>query len=131
MKPLKALLAWIGHNPARVAAIATVVLSWLASAGVPATIVGGLGTILAAGLGVGLHSVVTPVTTLVSAVNDAATQSAAAVAQGLGGDAAGAVGTLTAAGTKVATTAASDVAGAVLKGLGVSRHALPSTPVGK
>lgn len=122
MKLLGPVLAWVGHNPARVAAIATVVLSWLATAGVPAAVVGGLGTILAAGLGVGLHSVVTPVTTLVSAVNDAATGAAAAVATGLGEATAGAVGDLTLAGTTVAATAATDVAGAVLTGLGVSRR---------
>lgn len=119
MKALKVVIAWVKGNPTRTAAIAVVILGWLASAGVPDTVVGGLGTILSVLLGTALHGAVMPLATAEAQVEVAAGAAAQEVAEQLTDVAAGVVGEVTPAAAEVvadATTNAVNSAMTTLSG---------------
>lgn len=120
---MNVVLAWAKRNPTRVAAIAIIVIGWLAIAHVPGVIVGGLGSIVGILTGTAVYNAVTPVANLVEATKAAASKAATAVAQGLTEETAGAVGEVTDTATTVAAIAAIDATHEVLKDLGVGRRA--------
>lgn len=118
---MSTVLGWVKGNPARTMAVATVVLGWLALAGVPAGVVAGLGTILGAVLAVPVHNAVTPVSNLVPVAQSAAARAASATARALSDETAGVAGSITDTGAQVAAMAAIEATHSALKELGVSR----------
>lgn len=121
---MKSVIAWCKGNPTRVAAIATVLLSWAAVVGVPDTVVGGLGTILAIIIGGPIYNAVTPVATAVKTARSAALDAAAQVASRLDPETAGAIGTITDHAVVLADTAADSAATAALRAAGIKRKDL-------
>lgn len=119
---------WAQDHPTRAAAVATVVLSWLALAGVPEVVVGGLGTILAAVIGTTVWGAVTPVRRVAGHVQAAAEKAAVDVATRLDRDVAGPAGQLGDAATGVAIEAAQDATTAILSAAGIKRRDRRSDP---
>lgn len=121
MRTLHRVWALVRSEPARAAAVATVVLAWLATAGVPDEIVGGLGTLLAALLGWPIRDAVTPVANVAGTVRAAAEKAALDTAQRLDEEIVGPAGQLTDRATGVVIEAAGDAAHDALNALGVRR----------
>lgn len=108
------LWALIRAEPTRTMAVATVVLGWLALAGVPAEVVAGAGTILGLLIGGPVRSAVTPVSKVAGLVEQAAEQASAQTAKTLSAETVGEVGALTEEAAGVAQATAVAVAGQVL-----------------
>lgn len=104
----------ITKNPVRTMAVITALLA-AAAPYLPATLIAGLTGVLAAVLGVGVHSVVTPVTTMVENVTTAATNAATQTVEALGKTTVGTVGEVTDAAKDIILTTVDKVVGGILK----------------
>lgn len=118
---MSAVLAWAKTNPTRVAAIAVIVIGWLAIAHVPGLIVGGLGSIVGILTGTAVYAAVTPVAKAADAIKATAIHAAEQVAEQLTPETVGAAGALTTTATSVAAQAAIGAADDALQSLGVKR----------
>lgn len=99
-------------NPVRTMALATLITGAVATF-VPAAVIAAVLGVLSIALGVGVHELVTPVTTATTQVVEAATDAATQAVQSLGVTTVGVVGEVTEAGRDVITTTVHDVVGAL------------------
>lgn len=104
----------ITKNPVRTMAVVTALLA-AAAPYLPAALIAGLTGVLAAVLGVGVHSVVTPVTTMVENVTTAATDAATKTVEQLGSTTVGVVGKVTDTAKDVILTTVDDVVSKLFK----------------
>jgi hypothetical protein len=81
----------------------------------PSVITAGVAGVISATLGIGVHEIVTPVTTMVEKVTEAATEATTKTVEALGVTTVGTVGEVTTAAQNIITSTVHDVVG-VLKG---------------
>lgn len=109
---MKAIFGWIKGHPTQAVAIATIVLGWFSFI-LPPAVIGGIGSIIGILLGVGVHSMVTPVATAAEKITEAATTAATEVTKQLSSDTVGAVNNVTKAGESVINNVVDGVLGKI------------------
>lgn len=110
------LFKWCAKNPVRTMALITAVLGAV-SPFIPVVVTSAIMGIVAALLGVGVHGIVTPVTTMVEKVTESATDAATMTVSKLTDATVGVTGQVTAAAQGIITSTVHDVVGLLdLKG---------------
>ena len=122
---MKAVQSWVVNNPTRVAAIAMILIGWLALISVPPMVIGGLGTIVGILTGSVVWGAVTPIHKVVKAVESAATEAAAQAVAQLDEVGIGAVGVLTESGKAAVADATAETVVGVLADIGIKRGPPP------
>lgn len=112
---MKSLWKWCKEHPTQATAIAVIVLGWFSFI-LPAAVIGGLGSIIGIILGVGVHSIVTPVTTAATQITEAATTAATEVTKQLDQTTVGVTGNITKAGTDIVNNVVDQTLGNILGG---------------
>ena len=112
---MKSLWNWCKEHPTQAVAIVTIVLGWFSFI-IPPAVLGGLATIVGIVLGVGVHSIVTPVTTAATQITEAATTAATETVKQLDQATVGVTGNITKAGTDVINNVVNQTVGNLLGG---------------
>jgi hypothetical protein len=112
---MKRIMKWVMDNPSRSMALFVLVMGAIAPI-VPVAIITMLSGIASILLGVGVHSVVTPVAKAAEKITIAATEAATEVVKSLDSTIVGASGNVTKAGTEVINNTVDRVVGDLLGG---------------
>lgn len=112
---MKSIWKWCIGHPTQATAIAVIVLGWFSFI-LPPAIIGGLGSIIGILLGVGVHSIVTPVADATAKTVEAATQAATEVAKQLTDTTVGSTGYITKAATEIVNNVVDKTVGNILGG---------------
>jgi len=112
---VKAIWRWCKEHPTQAVAIVTIVLGWFFFI-IPPAVLGGLATIVGIILGVGVHSIVTPVTTATAQITEAATTAATEVTKQLDSTVVGVSWNITKAGTEIVNNVVDQTLGKILGG---------------